>query len=124
MSLNEETLNIIIAVTLASSGSIVQAIGYVIQKKAHNNVNAVNITITDAENKKSILSSFLWMVGLFTSFLGAAMMAAALKWGAQSVVVPLESLTLVANTILATKYLGKLTILYLFSFMISLYNSF
>ena len=106
MSLDEETLNIIIAVALASAGSIVQAIGYVIQKKAHNKVKALNTTIIDSKNKKSILSSCLWMIGFVTAVSGSLMNAAALKWGAQSVVAPLGALTLVANTILATKYLG------------------
>eukprot|EP01083_Nonionella_stella_P020365 56471_1 len=46
-------------------------------------------------------------VAFFIYIIGSIFQAAALKFGAQSVVAPLGSLTLVANTVLATKFLNE-----------------
>eukprot|EP01084_Bolivina_argentea_P219527 372309_1 len=105
--MDEETLNLIIAVVLASLGAIAQAIGYVVQKKGHNQVNAGNLTIVNEKDKQSYTTSCLWITGFLIYVIGSLLTAAALKWGAQSVVSPLGALTLVANTILATKFLGE-----------------
>eukprot|EP01083_Nonionella_stella_P280966 956008_1 len=49
----------------------------------------------------------MWVSGFMIYVVGSLLNAAALKFGAQSVVAPLGALTLVANTILATKFLGE-----------------
>ena len=107
---DNETTNTIIAVSLASAGAIGSAIGYVVQKKGHNQVNAFNNKQIKEEDKKTILTSWVWIIGFIVGVLGSITTASALKFGAQSVVAPLGALTLVANSILATKILGILYI--------------
>ena len=108
--MSDEVTNTIIAVCLASAGSISQGIGYVVQKKGHNEVNAINNTTQNESEKKTYLTNCLWITGFVVYVIGSLLNAAALKFGAQSVVSPLGALTLVANTILATKFLGYIQI--------------
>lgn len=128
-----QTTNVLLAVCFAAAGSIVSAIGYVTEKKAHNRINEQNRELSmsigsasgdtdeilqgrghnksksnnSSTSTKSFITSKLWCTGFGIYFIGSILQAAALKFGAQSVVTPLGSLTLVANTILATKYLGE-----------------
>ena len=102
---DSEGLNIAIAVSLASAGSISSAIGYVVQKKGHNEVQELNKDKPD-DQKTSYVKNCKWITGFAVYVLGSIFNAAALKFGAQSVVAPLGALTLVANTILAAKFLG------------------
>ena len=57
--------------------------------------------------KKSFLTNPYWIAGFSIYGIGSLFNIAALKFGAQSVLAPLGALTLVANTILATRFLGK-----------------
>ena len=102
-----------LAVGLASGGAILHAIAYVLQKYAHNKINDFNSQISlsgisdDSVKQKSFVSNAKWIFGFALFVLGSIMAAVALIFGAQSVVAPLGALTLVANTILAAKFLGK-----------------
>eukprot|EP01084_Bolivina_argentea_P256650 432171_1 len=125
-----------IAVVLATAGAVAHAIGYVIQRKGHIQVHEHNNTptvkskisatttpdyhfdqqyfasiksdesITD-EKKKTYVTNCLWITGFATYVSGSALAAIALRFGAQSVVAPITSLTLVCNTIFAAKFLGE-----------------
>ena len=103
-----------LAVALASAGAILQAIAYVLQKYGHNNVNDFNSQISlsgssEDIKKKSFLSNTKWLIGFAVFVTGSILAAAALIFGAQSVVAPLGSLTMVANTVLAAKFLGNIS---------------
>ena len=122
----------VIAVVLASGGAIMHAVGYIIQKKGHMYVNEYNsqqgvaayssfgddhtpvppsdVASSPSELTKakpiSFVSNLQWVSGFVLYILGSLLAAIALNFGAQSVVAPLGSLTLVCNTILASKFLG------------------
>ena len=90
---------------MALAGSISSAIGYVIQKQAHNDIQHFNKDKPD-DQRTSYVKNCKWMIGFVVYFLGSIFNAVALKYGAQSVVAPLGALTLVVNTILAATFLG------------------
>eukprot|EP01084_Bolivina_argentea_P310445 537220_1 len=104
----------LIAVGLASIAAVMHAFAYILQKKAHNIVNEYNsqrrlspLSKDDNSKNKSFVSDSKWIFGFALYIVGSIIAAAALIFGAQSVVAPLGSLTLVTNTILAANFLGE-----------------
>lgn len=79
------------------------------QKKGHNAViEQKEISeITDSDATYSFWSNPIWVSGFGIYVIGSLLTAAALNFGAQSVLAPLGALTLVCNAILATKFLGE-----------------
>jgi len=104
-------VNTLIGIGMTCVGSILDAVGYVIQKKGHMAVIELNeiAEIEDDENAEvhSFWSNKTWLTGFATCIVGSILNALALSYAAQSLLAPLRSLTLVANAILVTKFLGE-----------------
>mmetsp|Transcript_17420 Transcript_17420/g.21440 ORF Transcript_17420/g.21440 Transcript_17420/m.21440 type:complete len:426 (-) Transcript_17420:84-1361(-) len=90
-------IDTVTGITLAVLGNAMQGLGFIIQKKAHNNIIMHNKTSND---KKGYIQSKYWIFGLIVVILGSIVNAISLSFAAQSIVLPLSSTTLVCNTIL------------------------
>eukprot|EP01084_Bolivina_argentea_P086398 156166_1 len=101
-----ETVITIAAVCVSLIGNTVNAVGYVLEKKAHNTLQRENASLPFDE-QKSYTRDCLWISGFLTFALGSLLHAGALAFGPQSLLTPVTSVTLVANTFLAHKYLGE-----------------
>eukprot|EP01084_Bolivina_argentea_P021900 40702_1 len=103
-----DVLYMSLAVGLSVAGAILSAIGYVMQKKGHIAViDANEIHEIQDEDTSSFWSNKLWAAGFFVYVIGSLLTAAALKFGAQSVLAPLGALVLVCNAVFATKFLNE-----------------
>ena len=85
-----------IGALIAILASILNAIGYTIQKEGHNKLKFHNKQVN--ERSKSILSEKTWCCGFGIFILGGIANAVALYFAPQSLVLPLSAITLVANT--------------------------
>jgi len=103
--LSENTATTIGAM-LAIAASICNAIGYTIQKKGHTRLKLYNKGKQDSE-KKRLIKEKVWAMGFSIYLIGGLLNAISLFYAPQSLVLPLSSITLVANTLLATKVLGE-----------------
>jgi len=91
---------------LAISASIFNAIGYTVQKKGHTRLKEHNKGKKDGE-KKRLIKEKVWAMGFGIYLIGGMLNAVSLFYAPQSLVLPLSAITLVANTMLATKVLGE-----------------
>jgi magnesium transporter len=91
-----------IGVVLAAIASVVSNLGLNFQKLTH-------IQLQDAPEdvRREYFRSKLWMLGLGMIILGSICDFAALAFGAQSIIAPLGSLTLVSNVFFAPCLLGE-----------------
>ena len=101
-----QTIITIAAVSVSLLGNTINAIGYIIEKKAHINLQAKN-RLLPASKQKSYATDCLWLSGFITFALGSLLHAGALAFGPQSLLTPVTSVTLVVNTFLAHKYLNE-----------------
>eukprot|EP01084_Bolivina_argentea_P204942 350080_1 len=95
-----------IGAILAIAASIFNAVGYTIQKKGHNRLKEYNKDKEDSE-KKTLVKEKIWAIGFAIYLVGGLLNAGSLFYAPQSLVLPLSAITLVANTMLATKVLGE-----------------
>ena len=102
----EATVNTMIGVSMAIVGGIVQSFGFVAQKKGHNNVNELNKNV-EKEKQKSIMTQWIWWLGLGTYSIGGITNAMALNFAAQSIIAPLSAINLATNTILSYFFLKE-----------------
>eukprot|EP01084_Bolivina_argentea_P252087 423053_1 len=103
-----DALYMSLAVGLSVVGAVLSAIGYVMQKKGHIAVIELNeIHEIQDEDTNSFWSNKIWVGGFIIYVIGSLLTAAALKFGAQSVLAPLGALVLVCNALLAPKFLGE-----------------
>eukprot|EP01084_Bolivina_argentea_P132288 233460_1 len=93
-----------IGACIAITASILNAIGFTLQKQGHNKLKQLN---KDSPRAKSMFSDKTWRIGFGIFLLGGLANAIALYFAPQSLVLPLSAITLVANTILATQILGE-----------------
>ena len=91
-----------VGVVLAAAASIISNLGLNFQKLTH-----IKISDLDEHAKKHYYKNGVWMAGLFMIILGSICDFAALAFGAQSIIAPLGSLTLVANVFFAPCLLGE-----------------
>eukprot|EP01084_Bolivina_argentea_P277403 473572_1 len=96
------TLGVILAIT----ASILNAIGYTIQKIGHNRVKEYN-KYKKKNEIKVFYKDIVWIVGFAVYIVGGLTNVGALCYAPQSLVLPLSSITLVVNTVLATKVLDE-----------------
>jgi len=89
----------IAGVILALIGNGLQGFGFVMQKLGHNKLKEYNDK--NLSKPKGYLTSCYWIFGFITVLAGSATNALALKYAAQSLVLPLSVTTLLVNTILA-----------------------
>ena len=59
-------------VGLGVSGGTIQSVGFVMQKKAHNQINEYNKD-KSKEEQKSVLSKWIWWMGMVIYTFGGAM---------------------------------------------------
>lgn len=91
-----------VGVILAAVASIVSNLGLNFQKLTHiKNADA------SEEVKRHYYKSTLWIAGLWMIIFGSIADFAALAFGAQSIIAPLGSLTLVSNVFFAPCLLGE-----------------
>ena len=88
----------IIGACIAMLASILNAIGYTLQKEGHNKLNAYNKTKSRDDKKKGLFGEKSWCIGFWIYILGGLANAVALFYAPQSLVLPLSAVTLVANT--------------------------
>jgi len=105
MSNDAQTYTIIGAI-IAIAASIFNAVGYTVQKKGHNNLKIFNHDKPDSEKKK-LIKEKTWATGFSIYLIGGLLNAVSLFYAPQSLVLPLSAITLVANTMLATKVLDE-----------------
>ena len=101
-----QTIITIAAVSVSLLGNTINAIGYIIEKKAHINLQSKNRLLSPSK-QKSYATDCLWLSGFITFALGSILHAGALAFGPQSLLTPVTSVTLVVNTFLAHKYLNE-----------------
>eukprot|EP01083_Nonionella_stella_P180120 641478_1 len=92
--------NTIIGVILAISGGTVQAFGFMAQKIGHNRINAENDDLPK-EEQKSVLTQWIWWLGIMTYTVGGAMDSVSLNFAAQSIIAPLDAIKLGTVAILS-----------------------
>eukprot|EP01083_Nonionella_stella_P128590 389686_1 len=95
-----------IGAILAIAASICNAVGYTVQKKGHNRLKEYNKDKEDNE-KKRLIKEKIWATGFSIYLIGGLLNAASLFYAPQSLVLPLSAITLLANTVLATKVLDE-----------------
>eukprot|EP00484_Ammonia_sp_Unknown_P021113 CAMPEP_0197036546 /NCGR_PEP_ID=MMETSP1384-20130603/14021_1 /TAXON_ID=29189 /ORGANISM="Ammonia sp." /LENGTH=627 /DNA_ID=CAMNT_0042466735 /DNA_START=142 /DNA_END=2025 /DNA_ORIENTATION=+ len=91
---------------IAIAASIFNAVGYTVQKKGHNRLKEYNKDKTK-EDRKRLINERIWAIGFAIYLIGGLLNAVALFYAPQSLVLPLSAITLVVNTLLATKVLGE-----------------
>lgn len=96
----------VVAVLISIVGNFINAVGYIVEKKAHRKVVASNLLLP-SHKQKAWFKSKLWLFGFAIYASGSLLHAASLAFGPQSLLTPLESVTLVSNTYLAHKYLKE-----------------
>lgn len=74
-----------IGVTLALVGGLVQSFGFIAQKVGHNRVNKLNEELSK-EDHKSILTQWIWWIGIIVYTAGGTMNTTALNFAAQSII--------------------------------------
>src|SRR5262245_49087928 len=92
---------LLLSVGIAVFGNTVCGVGYIIQKTAHNRIKAKPV-----EEQKGFATNKLWLFGFGVYATGSIANAAALAYGPQSILTPLQSLALVANALLAPHFLS------------------
>ena len=91
-------LSTLIGAGIAIFASILNAVGYTLQKQGHNRLNKYNASLTAPEQKKKIISERIWVIGFSIFIVGGLANAMALYYAPQSLVLPLSAFTLVVNT--------------------------
>eukprot|EP01083_Nonionella_stella_P236832 831375_1 len=94
------TTDTIIGVALALCGGIIQSFGFIAQKKGHNQINEANKDIPKMF-QKSVLTRWIWWVGIAVYTIGATMNSISLNFAAQSIVSPLGAINLVTIALLS-----------------------
>ena len=75
------------------AGGIIQSFGFIFQKKAHNQINKENEDKTKAF-QKSVLTKWIWWLGIVTYTIGGALDSTALNFAPQSILSPISALKL------------------------------
>ncbi len=94
------TGNTIIGVVLAVVGGTVQSSGFIAQKTGHNQVNKQNEN-KPKDEQKSVLTRWIWWVGIIIYTVGGALNSFALNFAAQSIISPISALNLATIAILS-----------------------
>eukprot|EP01084_Bolivina_argentea_P295708 509190_1 len=94
------TLDTIIGVSLAAIGGTIQSFGFILQKYGHNQVNNDNKN-KEKNEQKSVLTKWVWYVGIMIYTIGGTMNSIALNYAAQSIISPLSALNLATIAILS-----------------------
>ena len=89
------TASTIIGACIAIVASILNAVGYTIQKSGHNKLNSYN---RNNHHQKKLWQEKTWCIGFAIFIAGGLANAIALYFAPQSLVLPLSAVTLVANT--------------------------
>ena len=75
----------LIGVSIAVAGGLIQSSGFIAQKTGHNQCNKLNDSLCK-EDHKSVLSRWVWWVGIVVYTCGGFMNTIALNFAAQSIV--------------------------------------
>ena len=89
------TASTIIGACIAIAASILNAVGYTLQKDGHNKLKSYN---RNNNHQKKLFKEKTWCIGFWIFILGGLANAIALYFAPQSLVLPLSAVTLVANT--------------------------
>jgi drug/metabolite transporter (DMT)-like permease len=89
-------------VALAGTAGIINAGGVIIQKRAH-----IANSKLPVEEQTSYVANKWWLLGFAVYVVGNLSNALALTFASQSIVTPLNSVNLVANTLMAPFFLGE-----------------
>eukprot|EP01084_Bolivina_argentea_P205024 350251_1 len=95
------TTNTLIGVALAGSGNIIQSFAFVAQKVGHNRINEQNKKTTDKESQKSILTDWMWWLGMIAYTIGGTMNSISLNFAALAITAPLSAIKLGSMAILS-----------------------
>ena len=87
------TTTTLIGVALSLAGGTVQSFGFILQKKGHNQVNEENGEKT-GPFQNSVLSKWIWWLGLFIYTMGGALDSVALNYAPQSILSPVSAVKL------------------------------
>eukprot|EP00494_Astrolonche_serrata_P030515 UN30783 len=96
----------LLAVGLSVFSNCLNALGLTVEKIAHKKLLIVNANLPEIEQKYYVCYG-LWQCGFGLCITGSIIQAAALGFGPQSLLSPLCSVTLIANTLLAPAFLGE-----------------
>eukprot|EP00457_Paulinella_chromatophora_P005408 gb/GEZN01005425.1/.p1 GENE.gb/GEZN01005425.1/~~gb/GEZN01005425.1/.p1 ORF type:complete len:521 (-),score=70.77 gb/GEZN01005425.1/:176-1738(-) len=92
----------IIGLFIAITGNIINGTGYVIQKAAHNKIQA-----RPKEEQTSFTREPMWLMGFATYAFGSVLNAIAFGFGPQALLTPMQSFSLATNACLAPHFLGE-----------------
>eukprot|EP01084_Bolivina_argentea_P026890 49999_1 len=95
-----------LSIGLSVLGNFLNAVGYIIEKKAHMNIMKYNKT-APLDKQKSFVKTKLWIFGFLVYTFGSILHAIALAYGPASLLSCLEAVTLISNTYLAHKFLQE-----------------
>eukprot|EP01084_Bolivina_argentea_P295707 509187_1 len=107
-----------VGVGLALAGNIIQSFGFIAQKVGHNKNNEINQQVATIETtnksadinkpatdnkseQKSVLTQWIWWVGIIAYTIGGAMNSISLNYAALSIIAPLTSVKLSSMAILS-----------------------
>lgn len=83
----------LIGVAMGVTGGIVQSFGFIFQKKAHNQINDENKDKTKPF-QKSVLTKWIWWLGIIVYTIGGTLDSTALNYAPQSILSPISALKL------------------------------
>jgi len=92
---------------LSITGNCFRAVGFILQKTGHNRVMEKNLAENAEASEASFVKNWVWQVGMVTYVLGSFLHLAAMNFGPLTLLMPMEAITLVANTFLAPHFLGE-----------------
>ncbi len=95
-----------LSVLVCIIGNALNSVGFIVEKIAHRKIRELNDKLPENEHIPYVKNK-LWIGGFVTYGVGSVIIALALSFGPQSLLVPLESITLICNTYLAAKFLGE-----------------
>ena len=95
-----------IGVFIAIAGCLIDAIGWMIEKKSHIQLQEKYALLNKSESVKYLCSGS-WWCGFITHTIGSLIFAISLGLGKQSLITPLQSFTLLFNSLFAWKFLKE-----------------
>ncbi|GMI60246.1 hypothetical protein ScalyP_jg3688 [Parmales sp. scaly parma] len=107
-----------LAIPISLVGNVINSIGYVLWKVAHNQVEAAKLNPLPNKQQQCcacippsphFLRTPTWYIGFFLYTLGSSLHGFSLSLGTLTIIAPLDSVTLVANAILAPLVLKEKT---------------
>eukprot|EP01084_Bolivina_argentea_P228224 385513_1 len=98
-----------IPICIAILGCLIDATGWIMEKKSHINISLEydNNEVNNRKESISYLSYGYWWIGFITHTFGTIIFSISLGIGKQILITPLQSFTLLFATIFSYKYLNE-----------------